>query len=791
MLLGYLLLFGVWPSVVFHRYLKGKTIAFRFGFCVLVPMMIMNSVVLGLGLLHLLNRWTILLFFYGVFAWSVYRIVKSSGGKEIGVKRVLHGTFGFKNFILWLYRQLTSGIKRLFCFLWKRMGDRKLEYLLLAVLVIYGMIYFSYGSLQTYSYGSSDMYTHHSWVYGLIGGEVFSAGVYPEAMHCVIYALHTLFGIRVYSCFLFLAGIQAAVLLISVYFLMRELFHWKYSAFFMLALFLTIDLVEANEIFGMARLQWTIPQEFGLYSQFLCLFFLIRFVRGEGRKGKWYRDENLLLFMMAIAVSIAVHFYITMMAFFLCAAFALCSLRRVFDRKHFLPLVASVVCGVLLAAAPMAGALASGIPFQGSIGWAMNIMNGTDTKEGRTPQKESEPAEETEEAAESGQEESQSGAGEADGNGGLQSGAFVGLEDERGSMEAEEMTESQSDSRLWKILYAVREKVFGIYWFGYESLYQERAGLIVGFTIAAAIFWCVYRIVIKVFHKLGRMRELLENRFDGHLTLILASVLFMLLYAAPLIGLPELIAGARLCSTGQLLIVAVFVIPADILFSFWSIGIRKSVLQRISALCVPGIYAAVNLLGMYHGYLYYDLTRYNAAVMVTDSIINTLPENSYTIVSTTSELYQVNQYGRHEELVRFVNYSRYSDYRLPTEYVFLYVEKQPLEYAQKQFFTGPSWLADDGYIGYVTTATSQYPDVLASEISEEAAEKQVMSFVKLSDNYSDPESRTILQSKAFQWCQCFDQLYPNEMKIYYEDDQFVCYYFKQNPNALYDLAVMQ
>lgn len=38
----------------------------------------------------------------------------------------------------------------------------------------------------------------------------------------------------------------------------------------------------------------------------------------------------------------------------------------------------------------------------------------------------------------------------------------------------------------------------------------------------------------------------------------------MIVYAAPFLGLPELIAGSRLCSTEQLFILAVVVIPVDL-----------------------------------------------------------------------------------------------------------------------------------------------------------------------------------------------------------------------------------
>lgn len=41
----------------------------------------------------------------------------------------------------------------------------------------------------------------------------------------------------------------------------------------------------------------------------------------------------------------------------------------------------------------------------------------------------------------------------------------------------------------------------------------------------------------------------------------------------------------------------------------------------------------------------------------------------------------------------------------------------------------------------------------------------------------------------YYWAQAFMKLYPNEMKVYYETDDFVCYYIHQNVECLYNLAI--
>ena len=230
----------------------------------------------------------------------------------------------------------------------------------------------------------------------LLKGEIFSNGVYPEAMHCFVYCINTLFGIRVYNCLQLMGGIHIAVYLLCAYCLMREMFQWKYTPIFLLTVFLTLDIA-ANLDFMvcMSRLQLMIPQEFGMYTLFLCPLFLIRFLKSTKkgiheikRKNKifnYYWDDHLFLFMLALADSIAIHFYITIMAFLLCAAFALFALKRIFTKEHFIPLVAAVVCGVLIAVLPMGGALVSGKEFQESIGWALGVVNGEESENNTEP----------------------------------------------------------------------------------------------------------------------------------------------------------------------------------------------------------------------------------------------------------------------------------------------------------------------------------------------------------------------------------------------------------------------
>lgn len=782
-LIAYIALMYIWPMVVFRRYLAPKSRTYKFAFCTTVQVILINTVVLLLGLVHILNRWTMILFFYGGILVSLLWKRKFTGEGIQRVRQVLAGTRGVKLFLLQAISSMRHALRRGVKNLWRSSKGKRLEYLLLGVVVLFGMIYFSYGAFVDHSYGFGDMYTHHAWIYGLLEGKIFSAGIYPEAMHCFIYAMHQLFGIRVYSCMLFVAGVHVSTLLIAIYCFLKEVLKSRYTSLLIIASFLVLDLMCIDEVFSMARLQWTLPQEFALYTQFLCALYLVRYLRTdrnprkESGKRKWVVwDENLFLFMMALAASFAIHFYVTIMAFFLCASFAVFLLHRIFRKGNFRSLVAAVFAGIFIAAAPMGVAYATGIPFQGSIDWALNVISGEDTKEGRTQQAEAIlNTEQGETVLPSATETKDSNTSL---NGQSSDAHANGTEITQKTIPLTERLKRLA-IKVWDV---TEKKSEGLYSYGYATLYgEERADWILRFTALAAGIGVVCCLIALLIHRK------IKIFFEGYLGLTLASIAFMILYAAPFLGLPELIAGARVCSTGQLLILAMMFVPVDLFLYLIGLTVIRVVLPMVSIVLTGAIYVGANYFDVYHGFLYNELTRYNSVVDVTNNIIKNFPQYSYTIVSPTDELYQVIEYGRHEEIYNFVKVIQSNAYSLPSEYIFLYVEKKPIQYAQSHFYTGPEWLAKEKYTQYYTMYFSEGNQLNQSTISDDYADQDFMFFLKESQNYSDLASRTILESKLNRWCKQFEHNFPNDINTYYEDDDFVCYVIRQNTSRLFNL----
>lgn len=781
---AYIFLLYLWPSVIFRKKLSGKSLTYRFAFCSTVSILLSNTIILGLGLFHILNEWIVWWIYYGIFFLSIFKEKELRRYIFAHIKRTLSGTQGWK---LLIFRQ-AEGLKIIivnsFQQFNKKIKGRRIEYGILFVLIVFAVAYFSYGAFQCHSYGWGDMYVHHAWIYGLKEGKIFSAGIYPEAMHCFIYCMNDLFGISVYSCMMFLGEIHVSALLLAIYCFLREVMKSKYTVYLVLAAFLTIDMVCVDEIYGMSRMQYTIPQEFGLYTEFLCALYLVRFLRRNPEEGKAKRkvwNDDLFLFMTSLAASLAIHFYVTMMAFFLCAAIAIFGIVKVFRKENFKSLVIAVLAGMIISAAPMVLAYASGIPLQGSLNWGMNVMNGTDTKEGRTQQAQSIASENNAETSSQNESESQSSESIQQ-ESGVQSSQSVTSEEKQQTETNDALEQEQTSQK--KSRKTIGEYIKMVYKYGYAQLYGDtRAKWLLGFTLIAGILSVINWIITAV-----RFRKL---PFELYFGITAASVIFMILYAAPFLGLPEIIAGARLCLTEQVLLLSMMALPADeVLFAIGR-GKMACILPYLSVLGVAAIYAGTNYFGVYHGYLYYELTRYNSVVNLTNRIASEYPKQRYTIISTTDEIYQVIESGWHEEILDFYYKSKLEKYYIPTEYLFFYVEKNPIQYAQYHFFAGPRWLAQkkySQYYKYSNAVISEGSAIKSSKVSEDVLGEPLTDMGKASDAYSNLKNRTILESELYFWCQDFKARLPYEIQVYYEDEDVVCYMIKQNPEHLYNLG---
>ena len=808
---AYAALLYLWPSVIFEKYLRGKGLTFRFMFCNTAQILLVNGAVLGLGLLHILNVWTVRLLFWGALAAGLVRYGREAG---VPVKRLMTGSYGWKLFLV----RLLDGPAQW----WKKHGrdreDSRVEYGLLLLILLFGGAFFSNSAFQTLSYGAGDMFPHHEWILGLTQGEIFLRGVYPEAMHCFIFGMHALFGVELHSCMLFFAGIYSSAFLTAVYCLLKEVFRRRYTALFVLAAWLTFNGTGAEAAGAMARMTWTLPEEFGLYLVFLCPLALIRFLRGRRETEEWYQNEYLLVFSLGVGATIAIHFYVTILTFFSCLAAALVYLWRIGAWKRLWFLLVSVFYGVEAGAAPMLAAYVMGKELQDSLRWGLNVMQETDgasfSPVGGN--------------ALSGPDQGvlqriyEAGRALLQADGGfLIAPALVLLaallcacvlifRDKRtGKRETPRFEKHRR--RLWPIAAAGAAAVLcaAMVRWGPESRLLNRAAFVPFRTVfydvhlrsytrffgETAGFWiallavlitaaaCVSGLVSRFKRDGKRERNPSERLVSGYLFLIAAAELFLLLWAAPAFGLPQLVVSNRISGVVQLMMCGMLAVAADLLLDRIGVSYSMGTVRAAAVLGCAAIYCCAYVTD-FHTFAFLWPGRYLAAASVTQRIIDTYPKNSYTIVSMHEELYQVVNHGRHEELLSFVRSLERKEYALPTEYIFLYVEKKPIPAERMYFPSGPSWLARD----HALAAGNFDRQSVRAEISREAAGQTIDYEDEAIENYASLEIRTALNSRAYEWYQVFAEIYPVEAGIYYEDDEFVCYVIHQDSDYYLNLA---
>ncbi len=284
----------------------------------------------------------------------------------------------------------------------------------------------------------------------------------------------------------------------------------------------------------------------------------------------------------------------------------------------------------------------------------------------------------------------------------------------------------------------------------------------------------VYVLLIKIRKK--------EQEVSYQQFLLLYCLMLFLLLVSYSFGMLKIMEAVRLRSFLRIIAILTFGIIPEALYSH---TIRSKPLFRginvvlagiVLFLCVDVFYlkniAVINL---------NIQAQYTSTVRTLMRIKKELPNDSYTIVATTQELPQVRNEGFHYELVRFIrdmeNYHSDMEQFIPTKNVYLFIEKNVLSPFRYVF---PS----DGFMSGQSVPISE--TLGYSPLPED----QKLELRFLSDfYYKNQANRSILMSKAFLWAKEMEKFYPNEITVYYEDDDIVVYELVQDPYALNNLSI--
>ncbi len=662
------------------------------------------NLVLLLQLLHLSNRATLVIgtlipFFAAAAGKYRNSFLSALERRTDGIRIVLEGKMGAKTFMLRLGNRigkLSSG------WLGKWLAPRWMDALL--TLGVAGLVLYMYGTntVSIYGYCTSDMTVHNYWINSMTDNRIFVNGVYPFGFHCLIYYLHEVFAIPVYVLLRVFALVQVLMIHLVLLAFLKMVCKSKYTPYAGVVFYIT-----SNIFYQYTYLRYfaPLPQEYGLIFILPSVWFAIAFLQEK----EYLSKHSLILFTASISLTLAVHFYDTMIAGLFCAGIAVGFCFRCLRWRYLKWLLLAGATGVLIAVLPMAAAYATGTPLEGSLYWGMNMASSEseiDTEKERADAQKGEKAQDTEGKAGS-------------------EGKPLGI----------------MDTVLGELRYYVTN----------DSI--TAAGFMLGSVGALFVLGLLWYIL---------------RRPDYGAVMVAVSVpmgILCLLQASIKLGLPQVMDVSRYSiyiGYGMAIVWSLCLDGVVYLLFLERRGINFGGLAALAAACsavvMTGVRTPVRL----------SACETNGAIICLTNIMRENRDASWTICSANDERQMMGESGYHYEMIEFLRVLEEMDgdtsLTIPTDVVYFFVEKKPVYYQDIMSAIRPGW--------EVSPADARKP------LSTEGG---IEPYIK--------GERLVTMSHMYYWAQAFRELYPNEMEVYYESDEFICYRIRQDVYNLYNFAI--
>lgn len=636
-------------------------------------------------------------------------------------------------------------------------------------LIVAGVFYiYGTNTATVFGYKASDVPVHNLWINEMEKNNIFANGVYPHGFHCVIYYLHATFGIRTYVLLRVFCVVQTLFIHLALLVSLKVLCRERFTPYMGTIAYLMLNIYSSNSI---ARYSSTLPQEFGMLFIFpagvLAIRFFEEFAAMEKATDEWQKSrikkrilDYLAGFAISFSLTLTVHFYNTMPAGVLCMGIAVGFCFRFCHWRYFWRIIVAGLASIILAVVPMAIGVAMGHPLQGSLYWALGVMNGDsdeDSNQAVTIIKDKDGKEIrvvgqvdedvikrlTGDEDETAEDTSQS-----------QDGSTYSILNSQEQQEAAQNKQQKPSivQRLKNIVTIILSQI---------QIYSTESNHTVALVMVAGI------ISLLLFGLIAFLQKQID--YAGTLWSIGFYMLFMcVMQALTALGLPELMQPSRLCIFFCYSLGLVWAMNADafIVLAFGWLK-RKWVENSVCAVMAVGLSVTAVVLGLVRTPVTTGALETNEAIICLTNIIRENKPYTWTLLSANDEHQMIVDCGRHYEMITFLreirDLKKNPEITFPTEYVYFFIEKQPINYA------------------------GSANGIDLQPVSEEGAQTPINTEGGISAYTSDARWGTM--SHMYYWAQAFQKLYPNEMEVYYETDDFVCYRLHQNVECLYNLAI--
>ena len=736
------------PAVMFRRVLRGRRLSEQFLMCYTFGNFYIINIVFAVQLLHISGFWTLVLFTAvpGILIWSrVNRVSLRELCMKTGIvcKKILQGSMGIKGFLYRVKNRSMAVLKKAVWLFYCEVVCNTLQWILAGAVI--AALFWIYGRqlVLTYGYRASDIPVHLNWINQMSRGNLFASGVYPFGFHCMVYYLHAVFGFDTYVILCVFYLVQVFFIYIVLLAMLKLLCRSLYLPYAGIMVYI-LGSFWARQTYS--RFGSSLPQEFGMIFVIPSVYFLIRFFQTE-KKNLKNRETRLILgcFALAFSLTLAIHFYGTMIAGLCCIGIAVGFCTRFLNKEYFRRIMLTGIISVFLAVLPMGIAFAGGTPLQGSLGWGLSVINGDSSDTEDTSENEAAQKQAMEEMAARLIENTQNSNSES-----VQTGEIPVI------TEAPKHSLTDKAREIPKKMKNLREMMI--------RRIQE-------FIINSQEQWCAYAVLagIAVLILLGLVFIILRRITYGEMLMsagFCMGILTLLLCAGNL-GLPVLMDPAR-CSIYYvyLLIVSITVLGDGLLYLIFMPRILTIPRNAVSFILTVSMAAGMIHQGLVKTPDFISDYVSNGAITCLTNIIKENKDETWTIVSANDETQMGLDHGWHYETITFLRKQEHinKDTKLiiPTEKVYFFIEKIPLNYSVVYSGSGQS-------------------------ISKKGASQSLPNSGGI--GMYQGEGRWILMSRMYYWAQAFMEMYPNEMKVYYESEDFVCYVTPQNMYHQYNFAI--
>lgn len=753
------------PALMFRRILRGRSLAEQFLMCYTFGNFYIINIVFLLQLLHISNFFTLAgltVVLSIVIGGRVNRIpLKQQAGNTWHLfGKLLRGRMKLKSAIFLFLGKCAEGIKRLAKFFYRHIVKNPIQSMLLLGIGVCLCWIYGRQIILVYGYRASDIPVHMSWINEMSRGKIFAKGVYPFGFHCMIYYLHAVFRFDTYVilCQFFFAQVIFMHLVLLA--MLKQLCKTKYIPYIGTFVFLLGNFWSGQTY---SRFYATLPQEFGMIFVIPSIYFLIRFFQIPKQKLA-DKETRLTLqcFAMAFSLTLAIHFYGTMIAGLCCIGIACGFCFRFLRKEYFCRIMFTGICSVFLAVLPMGIAFATGTPLQGSLGWGLSVINGG--KSSSSTEAEADEAETLE--VSTGDDKNTVRVVKPDGT-----VMEIDVSDLPSAQENESGGQMQTETTAPAVpKVSFGEKIRKIPGKAKNAL-SEMSSRILEFIIKLDVKNIGYMILASfaLLLLLGFIFCVFRQTEYGAMLMSMGFCMWIvtILLCAGVFGLPPLMDGARCSIYYVYLLSAALTALADGLL-YMVLPLRK--LRLVRNAVSLAVTAAV-LMGMFQNHMIKqsDFSSgfvMNGAITCLSNIIHENEDKTWTIVSANDETQMGLDHGWHYETITFLRgmetLEKNTKVIIPTKTVYFFIEKIPGDYA----------------VSYAKSGQS---------ISRKGASRSLPNVGGI--GMYQGEGRWIVMSRMYYWAQAFMELYPNEMKVYYEDNKFICYKIEQNMYHQYNFAI--